>query len=769
MNRFPQYLITAVLPIVLAPGLTMAAEADGPQASSSQSEHRQDMGLNPRQGGSPSPVDAANFPPSGMDPGLADVQTRIKLVRQQVLLKNGQGFYDSEATARRLLRIKGAAGGIYVPASVGLMFQEADDTRLHDRAFNLKQANYVLGVILADFQANENPKLQYQGKPARMLFRRWVLLDLLANESANIDPANKALFKDAFEKLDYRIGAQGLGNTANMKLLTALSRFLAGVCIPDFRPAPSHDRGMGNAVLYLNQRINDTFYFGPDEWASAPYGAQNLLPMLTLARRGGSETDPMASRAMAAFNASLLKYAADWGGGYLITQSERTYPSFIEGTTDQSGLRQALWPFFGGWSRFYDDAQNPGAMSAIDSPSVFVAYALGKILARPGVLPPEAFALAALDRKQSIMAHRERSERRCISYVDWKAGYGVYSHWSKSGTDTVAIPAGVVWSSSWKDRNFPSNFWLGVVGAGLQGAPHGPDITSASFSPTGTLQGMFINTKIQRWGQIEDAFVLLADTLSGYTFAHGPNGEDHAFVTGFVPSQWVATQSHSMTQYAEDYSLAGASRDTQHQPAPDAGGCYRLFLAFRTVDPSNAHSRGVVIAVTSSQPIVKFTPDDKGVVKRNGLSYANHSIFTDSSFYIDVPVIAGPDRRAVGVAVEAIPLPEDQGNELPLEKLLARIKESVMARTQFHFTAEANVFSKVSYRSLRGNLVERSFDSLEKVPEQLAVNLWEVQMVDGKQPVTFMRQSVEKPNDIEYSEISNGQPKAPLHSLIRLP
>ncbi len=698
----------------------------------------------------------------------ADLASRMELVRRQVLVRNAQGFYDSQATARALLSNTGAVSGIYTPAVVGLMLRESADVRLHDAEFNRAQANYVLAAMLKNFRSHMDPKVQYQGKPARMLFRRWVLIDLLATSGDSINASNKALYKTIFEWLDYRIGAEGLGNTANMKLLTALSRYAAAAAIPDFQPRPERDHGLSAAAKYLDQRLQDTFRFGPDEWASGPYGAQNLISLLTLARCGTpSGAKALTQRASAAFSAGLWKYAAVWTDGRLASHSERTYPSFLLPGTDQSGLSQSLWPIFGGWSGFEDPAATPGSMHRADSPTVFVAYALGYLApgVYDGLIPPDAVALAAAERKWSVLAPRAGSERRCLSFIDWRMGFGVYSLWSQSGVDTISIPAGILWAARPEDYGRPANFWLGVLGAGLQTRPA---VTDRNFAPTGTFSGSFVNQQIQRWGQDRNAFVLVADTVAGGSFARGPNGENHAFVTGYVPSQWLAAHQGSPTEFAADDSLAkGGGTAT----GGTSTRCYRMFLAFRSMDPAGGRAKGLLIAVTSSQPISRFELDGKGNVQRHGMTYANHSIFTDSSFFIDVPVVQAPDRRAVGVAVEAIELPASVSDtQPPLTTVLESIKRRVIEITQFEFKAETGVYGRIVYHGLSGQRVERSFDPSEPVPAGFAESLWEagIDWSGGNRTVVAL-QRMKTPDQIDYADFSHPLTKPPLDRLLAFP
>jgi len=95
---------------------------------------------------------------------------------------------------------------------------------------------------------------------------------------------------------------------------------------------------------YLHQIIAATVKGGPGEFASRPYGAQNVLPLLTLA---DCAKDPvMAGQARIAYEVCLVQFAPAWLRGHLATFAPRSYPD----TECQQpwGVATLPWLYFGG-------------------------------------------------------------------------------------------------------------------------------------------------------------------------------------------------------------------------------------------------------------------------------------------------------------------------------------------------------------------------------------------------------------------------------------
>ncbi len=160
-------------------------------------------------------------------------------------------------------------------------------------------------------------------------------------------------------------------STSNHKIMAAMERYLATqVWGPDaFHADPyfttkdpyimqmtaklnapgqvwgtSFARGDPAGEKYLQSIIASTVRGGPGEFASRPYGAQNILPLLTLADCARDPT--MAAQARIAFEVCLVQLAPAWQRGNLATFAPRSYPD----TECQQpwGVATIPWLYFGG-------------------------------------------------------------------------------------------------------------------------------------------------------------------------------------------------------------------------------------------------------------------------------------------------------------------------------------------------------------------------------------------------------------------------------------
>jgi hypothetical protein len=145
-------------------------------------------------------------------------------------------------------------------------------------------------------------------------------------------------------------------STSNHKIMAAVTRYLATqIWGPDaFHPDPffqgQEDDGARFAKddptgeKYVRRIIAETVASGPGEYASRPYGAENVLPLLTLAEC--SRDLEIRQRAQLAYEYSLLELAPAWLGGHLATFSPRSYPDME--TQRPWGIAALVWAYFGG-------------------------------------------------------------------------------------------------------------------------------------------------------------------------------------------------------------------------------------------------------------------------------------------------------------------------------------------------------------------------------------------------------------------------------------
>lgn len=183
-------------------------------------------------------------------------------------------------------------------------------------------------------------------------FTAWPGLDCYVRYERFLDQA----LRDRYRKIYTGAVFYRRVTTSNHKIMAAVTRYLATqIWGPDaFYPDPffkgQEDDGVRfekndpTGEKYVRRIIAETVTSGPGEYASRPYGAENVLPLLTLAE---SARDPeIRHRAELAYEYSLLELAPAWLGGHLATFSPRSYPDME--TQRPWGIAALVWAYFGG-------------------------------------------------------------------------------------------------------------------------------------------------------------------------------------------------------------------------------------------------------------------------------------------------------------------------------------------------------------------------------------------------------------------------------------
>ena len=198
-------------------------------------------------------------------------------------------------------------------------------------------------------------------------FIAWPGIDCYIRFEKLLDPATKERYRKIYTGGVFYARL----STSNHKIMAAMTRYLATqVWGPDaFHADPyfmandpyiiemSQKSKVPGAVWgtqfgsgdptgekYLRDIITATVKGGPGEFASRPYGAQNVLPLLTLA---DCAKDPvMAAQARIAYEVCLAQVAPAWLRGHLATFAPRSYPD----TECQQpwGFATLPWLYFGG-------------------------------------------------------------------------------------------------------------------------------------------------------------------------------------------------------------------------------------------------------------------------------------------------------------------------------------------------------------------------------------------------------------------------------------
>ena len=189
-------------------------------------------------------------------------------------------------------------------------------------------------------------------------------------------------------------------STSNHKLMAAVSRYLATQVwgADSFKADPyfmakdsyiqemtakmnkpgavwgtHYGKGDPTGEVYLREIIKATVKGGPGEYASRPYGAQNILPLLSIADCAKDTT--MSAQARIAYEVCLIQLAPTWQRGHLATFAPRSYPD----TESQQpwGVSVLPWMYFGGVAPELSHAKaaTQAAVSSYRVPELFTAMA----------------------------------------------------------------------------------------------------------------------------------------------------------------------------------------------------------------------------------------------------------------------------------------------------------------------------------------------------------------------------------------------------------
>lgn len=106
----------------------------------------------------------------------------------------------------------------------------------------------------------------------------------------------------------------------------------------------NYSSGDPTAEKQIRKHLENVINGGPGEYASRPYGAQNILPLLTLAE---CVKDPqMRNRAQMAYEYAIIQLAPCYLHGHLATFAPRSYPDMM--SQSPWGIASIPWYYFGG-------------------------------------------------------------------------------------------------------------------------------------------------------------------------------------------------------------------------------------------------------------------------------------------------------------------------------------------------------------------------------------------------------------------------------------
>jgi hypothetical protein len=206
---------------------------------------------------------------------------------------------------------------------------------------------------------------------------------------------------------------------------------------PGYVWGTSFTKGDATGENYLREIIKATVRGGPGEFASRPYGAQNVLPLLSLA---DCAKDPeMAAQARIAYEVCLIQIAPAWLRGHIATFAPRSYPD----TESQQpwGFATLPWLYFGGVSPKISGAK-AAAAAAVSNYQV-----------------PAEIVNAATDRSAPYFYQAFINGWALNHYVN--KSYAMFSRSAKAGGKPwqgQSYPCGVMWDEP--DAGKGSHLWV---------------------------------------------------------------------------------------------------------------------------------------------------------------------------------------------------------------------------------------------------------------------------------------------------------------------
>ena len=198
---------------------------------------------------------------------------------------------------------------------------------------------------------------------------------------------------------------------------------------------PGHDPTARNYIE--NVMIGDVVREGLMEYNCWPYGADNILPYLTLAEN--TRDKELARKTLITYETILAGTAANWLGGHWAAAQGRSYPN----TFNQRPWlgTELFWPYFGG---------NPEARPGADYFDLMVAASRYRM--------PEYIAGAAQIRSGEYVSRTNFMKRRQYSFLNRR--YAIYSQFDKGFPTDFNPRFGIV----------PQSKRTGIVWEGVQGA-----------------------------------------------------------------------------------------------------------------------------------------------------------------------------------------------------------------------------------------------------------------------------------------------------------
>lgn len=276
-------------------------------------------------------------------------------------------------------------------------------------------------------------------------FMAWPGLDCYIRYESFLDSALKQRYREIYTGAVFYKRL----STSNHKIMAACNRYLATQIwgADAFHPDPFFhgkedsgayfQKGDPTGEKYLRANIEEVVRSGPGEYASRPYGAENILPLLSIAE---CATDAgLRQKAVIAYECAVLQMAPAYLRGHLATFSPRSYPD-VE-TQRPWGVAVLLWTYFGG----------------VAPESLHTQWALRTATAKYRM--PEILQPIGTDRS-SPYVHRALLARWAL-YHFVNRSYVLFSRSPKAadkGFQGQSYPCGVMWEDP--DASKGSHLWI---------------------------------------------------------------------------------------------------------------------------------------------------------------------------------------------------------------------------------------------------------------------------------------------------------------------
>jgi hypothetical protein len=342
---------------------------------------------------------------------------------------------------------------------------------VEDHPFFVAEACFLAGRIDAGRELARKGYLSWSDKDplkvrATDFFRLWPAMDCYVRYQQYLDPESKT----AFKKFMTGIRCYSYSYTPNLSMMMWTTRLLGGqewgdaAFAPAARDTTSHYRANPDIPMKtrLLQMIDAQAITGGEEYASRPYGAADLGPILCLSQLA---KDPeLKNHARIAHETTLARYAPIWLDGAMIITSRRSYPDLFN---DPIGVATWFWTYFGGKLR-------PGVGThALES--AVMGESVPAVIEHAATVRPNPYTV--LNRFQ------EGSSGRQISWID--RTYGVFSESFATNPRPFGqtYPFGVRWVAPGATGYTLLWFSVPVVDEQMKGSfpgshPHGFDVNA---------------------------------------------------------------------------------------------------------------------------------------------------------------------------------------------------------------------------------------------------------------------------------------------------